>query len=121
MPALPPGLPAARLEYQTSFFRREPSAMSHAYLVGHITVKRQDKWAEYTSQVPGTLAAWGAELVFRGKQVAALAGANPHPDIVVIRFPSVAAVDGWFSSPAYQSLIPLREQAAEVVLLSYQA
>jgi len=57
--------------------------------------------------------------VFRGTQVAALSGENPHADIVVIRFPSVAAVNSWFSSPAYQSLIPLRQQAAEIVLLSY--
>ena len=94
--------------------------MTHAYLVGHITVKRPDKWAEYTRQVPDTLAPWGAELVFRGKQVAVLAGENPHPDIVVIRFPSVAALNQWFSSPAYQALVPLREEAAEVVLLSYE-
>jgi uncharacterized protein (DUF1330 family) len=95
--------------------------MSHAYLVGHVTVRSPAKWADYTRQVPGTLAPWGAELVFRGKQAAALAGQNPHPDIVVIRFPDLAAVNRWFSSPAYQALIPLREEAAEVVLLSYQA
>lgn len=94
--------------------------MSHAYVVGHITVKNPDKWAEYRSQVPSTLAPWGAELVFRGKQIAALAGENPHPDIVVIRFPNAAAVNGWYSSPAYQSLIALRQQAAEMVLLSYE-
>jgi uncharacterized protein (DUF1330 family) len=95
--------------------------MPSAYLVGTITVKDPAKWAEYTRQVPGTLAPWGAELVFRGKQAAVFSGDNPHPDIVVIRFPDVAAVNGWFSSPAYQSLIPLRQQAAEVVLVSYEA
>jgi len=95
--------------------------MGHAYVVGHITVKNPEKWAEYRSQVPATLAPWGAELVFRGTQVAALAGQNPHPDIVVIRFPSVASVEAWYASPAYRSLIPLREQAADVVLLSYQS
>ena len=95
--------------------------MSHAYLIGQVTVKRPEKWAEYTRQVPGTLAPWGAELVFRGKQVAVLAGENAHPDVVVIRFPNVAAVNQWFSSAAYQALIPLREQAAEVVLLSYES
>lgn len=94
--------------------------MSHAYVIGQITIKRPELWAEYTRQVPATLAPCGAELVFRGKQVAVLAGENPHPDVVVIRFPDVAAVNQWFSSPAYQSLIPLREQAAEVVLLSYE-
>lgn len=95
--------------------------MSNAYVVGHITVKNPELWTEYRDQVPATLSSWGGELVFRGKQVAALSGENPHPNIVVIRFPSVAAVNGWFSSPAYQALIPLRQQAAEVVLMSYEA
>ncbi|HET8746489.1 MAG TPA: DUF1330 domain-containing protein, partial [Ramlibacter sp.] len=71
--------------------------MSHAYLVGNITVKSPEKWAEYTRRVPDTLRPWGAELVFRGKQVATFAGANPHADIVVIRFADAAAVNQWFS------------------------
>lgn len=95
--------------------------MSDAYVVGQITVKHPEMWAEYRSRVPATLTPWGGELVFRGKKVATLAGENPHADIVVIRFPSVAAVNGWFGSPAYQALIALRQQAADVVLLSYEA
>lgn len=90
-----------------------------AYVVGHITVKDPAKWAEYRDQVPATLAPWQAELVFRGKQLAVLAGKHPHTDIVVIRFPTVAAVNAWFSSPAYQALVPLRLQAADVDLTSY--
>lgn len=95
--------------------------MNQAYVVGHITVKNPEKWAEYRGQVPGTLAPWGAELVFRGTQVAALAGENPYSDIVVIRFPDIAAVNAWYTSPAYQALIPLRQQAADIALLSYVA
>ncbi len=95
--------------------------MSNAYVIGQITVKNPELWAEYRDQVPATLSPWGGELVFRGKQVAALSGENPHPDIVVIRFPSVAAANSWFSSPAYQALIPLRQQAADVLLTSYEA
>lgn len=95
--------------------------MPHAYLVGTITVKDPRTWAEYTRQVPGTLVPWKAELVFRGKQVAALAGQSPHADIVVIRFPDAEAVDRWHRSPGYQALIPLREQAADVVLACYEA
>jgi uncharacterized protein (DUF1330 family) len=95
--------------------------MSHAYVVGQITVKDPLKWAEYRDQVPATLQPWGAELVFRGRQLAAFAGVNPHADIVVIRFPRGAAAEGWFNSEAYQALIPLRQQAAEVLLTSYEA
>lgn len=94
--------------------------MSTAYVIGHITVKNAEKWAEYRNQVPATLEPWGAELVLRGKRVAILAGEHPHSDIVVIRFPDKDAVNRWYSSPAYQALIPLRQQAAEVVLLSYE-
>lgn len=94
--------------------------MSDAYVIGHITVKDAAKWAEYRSRVPGTLAPWGAELVFRGQHAAVLAGEHAHPDVVVIRFPDAASAAGWHASPAYQALVPLREQAAEVVLLAYE-
>lgn len=95
--------------------------MSAACLIGHITIKDAEKWAAYRSQVPATLEPWGAELVFRGQRVAVLAGEHPHSDVVVIRFPSREAIAGWHSSAAYQALIPLRQQAADVVLLSYEA
>ena len=94
--------------------------MSSAYVVGHITVKNAEKWAEYRSRVPATLEPWGAELVFRGRRVAVLAGEHPHSDIVVIRFPDKGTVEKWHSSGAYQALIPVRQQAAEMVLLSYE-
>jgi len=95
--------------------------MNTAYVVGHLTVTDAEKWAEYRNLVPATLEPWGAELVLRGKRVAMLAGEHPHSDIVVIRFPDKEAVNGWYSSPAYQAIIPLRQQAAEMVLICYEA
>lgn len=62
-----------------------------AYVVGHITVKDPQKWDQYRSAVPATLTPWRAELVFRARQAAALAGELPHADIVVIRFADMAA------------------------------
>ena len=90
-----------------------------ACVIGHITVRDAGKWAQYRAAVPATLAPWGAELLFRGQLAAVLGGGHVHANTVVIRFPDTAAVDGWFNSPAYQALIPLREQAADVVLLSF--
>jgi uncharacterized protein (DUF1330 family) len=95
--------------------------MSHAYVVGHITVKDEALWTQYRNTVPNTLAPWNAELVFRGHQMRALSGECSHADIVVIRFASLADADGWHNSAAYQALIPLRQQAAEVVLTTYEA
>ena len=95
--------------------------MSQAFVVGQMTVKHPEKWAQYRSQVLATLVPFGGELVFRGEQVQSFSGVNPHPDIVVIRFPSLGDAQGWHGSDAYQALIPLRQEAADVVLTTYEA
>ncbi|MCL4758133.1 MAG: DUF1330 domain-containing protein [Rhodocyclaceae bacterium] len=93
--------------------------MSTAYVIGQITVKDPERWAEYRARVPQTLAPWGAELVFRGRLAGVLAGDCPHSDIVVIRFPDRTAIEAWYASPAYQALLPLRRAAADMDLLTY--
>jgi uncharacterized protein (DUF1330 family) len=89
------------------------------YVIGHITVKDMAKWDSYRSRVAATLAPWQAELVFRGETLALLGGEHRHSDTVVIRFPNAESVNGWFNSAAYQVLIPLRMEAAEVDLISF--
>jgi uncharacterized protein (DUF1330 family) len=39
----------------------------------------------------------------------------------VIRFADRPTLQAWYSSDDYQSLIPLREQAADVTIISYDA
>ncbi|MBL4704130.1 MAG: DUF1330 domain-containing protein [Flavobacteriales bacterium] len=95
--------------------------MKSAYVIGNITVIDQDKWSEYCRKVPATLSPWEGELVFRGKQQTVLGGKYQHSNAVVIRFPSIEALNNWFNSNDYQALIPLREQAANVDLISYQS
>ncbi len=90
-----------------------------ACVIGHITVRDEEKWAQYRAQVPATLAPWGAELLFRGQRAAVLSGEHAHTDTVVIRFPDMAAVDGWYQSAAYQALVPLRQQAADLDLVVF--
>jgi uncharacterized protein (DUF1330 family) len=60
-------------------------------------------------------------VVLRGRRVALLAGDHAHSDTVVIRFPDTQAVSGWYGSTEYQALLPLREEAAEMVLICYEA
>lgn len=96
------------------------SESAAAYAIGHIRVKDAAKWAEYRDKVPATLAPWGGELVFRGKLLAVLGGEHRHTDTVVLKFPSAEALTAWHGSTAYQALIPLREQAADVVLLGFE-
>ena len=92
-----------------------------AYVIGHITVKDPERWQRYREHVPATLAAWGGEVIMRGRRVALLAGQHAHSDTVVIRFPDTGTVSAWYGSPEYQALIPLREEAADMVLICYEA
>lgn len=92
-----------------------------AYVIGHITIKDPEKWMEYRAKVSATLAQWGGEVILWGRRVAVLSGEHPYTDSVVIRFLDAEAITGWYGSPAYQALIPLREQAAEMILIGYES
>lgn len=91
-----------------------------AYVIGHITVKNPERWAEYQSRVPATLIEWGGELVLRGVRRTVWDGEHPHTDTVVLRFASLDAATRWHESPVYQALIPLRHQAADVELILFE-
>ncbi|MBA2722319.1 MAG: DUF1330 domain-containing protein [Methylibium sp.] len=91
-----------------------------AFVIGSIRIKDADKWAQYHASVPATLAIWQGEILLRGRRARLLSGDTSHTDTVVIRFPDAAAAEGWYRSAAYAALIPLREEAAEVLLVSYE-
>lgn len=92
-----------------------------AYLIGHITVRDAAHWEQYRNRVPATLNDWGGELLFRGRLASTLSGEQPYAETVVLRFPDLASIDGWHQSADYQSLIPIRQAAADVLLASYEA
>ena len=91
-----------------------------AYVIGNITVQDPAKWAEYRSLVPETLVPWDGELVLRGTRAKVLSGQYRHTDTVVIRFPNADSATDWHNSPAYQALVPLRTQAADVELVTFE-
>ncbi len=91
-----------------------------AYLVGQMTVKDPELWKQYVAGVARSLEPFGAQIVFRGQRGAVLAGDQPHDRAVVVRFRDHETLLGWFRSPAYQGLIPLRTRAADMVLVSYE-
>lgn len=110
----PPNLPSITSNTSNADARPGP-----AYAIGHITIKLPEQWRDYCSKVPATLAPWRGEVVLRGRRLAVFNGLHDHTDTVVLRFPDAAAVAGWHASPAYQALIPLRDAAAEVVLVAF--
>ena len=90
-----------------------------AYLVGHISIKDPDLWQIYIAGVQKSLAPFDADLIFRGQRAAILAGEHAHNQCVVIKFTSQTALQQWYHSDTYQDLIPTRDKAADVVIISY--
>ncbi len=61
----------------------------------------------------------GVKVIFRGQRSGVLTGEHRYTDTVVIQFPDQDALRVWYASEAYQALITLRNEAAEMVLVSY--
>jgi len=92
-----------------------------AYLIGQIKVKNEDLWQEYVTGVRESLAPFEAKTLFRGKLLEVLAGQHDKDLVVVIEFSDQTVLNDWFASEKYQSLIPLRDEAANVVITTYKA
>ena len=92
-----------------------------SFLVGHITVKDDELWQKYVSGVRESLLPFDSKVIFRGKLASVLAGKHDHDLVVVIEFPDQSTLDNWYSSEKYQALIPLRDKAANVVIMAYEA
>lgn len=90
-----------------------------AYLIGHITVRDPEAWSQYVDGVRFSLLPYDAEVLFRGRRSEILAGSHDHELTVVIRFADQDTLRSWFLSDTYQALIPLRDRAADVSIISY--
>ena len=97
--------------------KRARAADISACVIGHYKVKDKEKWDEYRGKVPPTLVPWGGEVIFRGRLVKVLSGQHAYADSVILQFPDAKSASGWYNSPAYQALIPIREQAADMLLV----
>jgi uncharacterized protein (DUF1330 family) len=79
-----------------------------AYAIVQETVNDQKMFDEYRKDVVATLAEYGGRFVVRGGHLTVVEGEWPHKRTVVLEFPSREAAEGWYQSPAYQKLLPLR-------------
>lgn len=91
-----------------------------AFFVATSRIKDPQKFAEYGAAVGATIAAFKGQLVIRGKAVDVLAGACNQQAVGVVRFADMETLKAWYASPDYQALIPLRDEAVEMTLVTYQ-
>jgi uncharacterized protein (DUF1330 family) len=91
-------------------------ATAPGYIIVEVEVTDPAAMQEYVDKVGPTLAAYNAKLLVRG-MATAKEGAIPVGMSIVVEFPSLADAEGWYGSPAYAEIIPLRQRAANTRLL----
>lgn len=79
-----------------------------AYISVNFTPLDQAKLQQYVAAVPATLAKYGGEFLVKGK-FEKLSGDTDYEMQVILAFPSKEQAAGWYGSPDYQALIPLRD------------
>lgn len=86
-----------------------------AYMSATITVRDPEAFQRYADQARPTIAAHGGAPVVIGKVAGTLTGTVGHNFAALFRFDDTATLQGWYDSPEYQALVPLRDAAADVV------
>ena len=85
------------------------------YVFVNVDVTNPDGYREYAALA--TIAAHGGRYLARGGSVDVLEGDFAAKRVVILEFASAAAARGWYHSPEYQAIKPLREQNAHSQLL----
>jgi len=83
-----------------------------AYLVAEIEVTNPEAYKLYTDRTPAVIAAHGGRFVVRGGAVETKEGAAPKGRVVIIEFADMAAARGFYDSPGYREILPLRLAAS---------
>ena len=90
-----------------------------AYAVAHLrNVVMGDDVVTYLGAIDATLAPFRGRLVLHGGEVEVLEG-HWSGDLVMIEFPDRTSAKAWYTSDAYQAILPLRRENAdgEVILI----
>jgi len=85
------------------------------YALAQIKVTDEEAYKAYTAKTPEVVAAHGGRFIVRGGDVWPVEGDAPEPGVrfVLLQFPDKAAFDGFYNSPAYQEILPIRLQYSE--------
>jgi uncharacterized protein (DUF1330 family) len=88
-----------------------------AYVIVQVEVHDQRPYDAYRKEVMPTIEAYGGRFLVRGGSITKMEGDWPYARTVVIEFPSRADAEGWYRSPAYQKILPLRHKASKANLI----
>jgi len=91
-----------------------------AYVIGEIEVTDPASYDDYRKQVAATVEQHGGRFIVRGGKVEPLEGGWSPKRLVVLEFPSMQKLLGWYRSAEYAPLIKLRQKASRGKLIAIE-
>jgi haloalkane dehalogenase len=82
-----------------------------AFFIAHVEIRDREAFREYERGVLRTIKPFKGWVLAAGPAERA-DGAEPRNHNVIIRFPTLEQAKAWWSSPAYQEIIPIRHEHA---------
>jgi uncharacterized protein (DUF1330 family) len=89
-----------------------------AYLFLEIEWHDQNKAKEYRDKLGPTLDKYGARTLYAGPPQVMEGGWNP-PRVVLIEFPTMDALRGWYASEEYAPLVQVRKQGSTTKMIAF--
>jgi uncharacterized protein (DUF1330 family) len=91
-----------------------------AYVIADIDVTDPGGYEAYRKRVPSTIVAHGGRFLTRGGALEVLEGSWSPKRLVIVEFPSMAALRSWYDSLEYRPLIELRNRFARSSLIAVE-
>jgi uncharacterized protein (DUF1330 family) len=87
---------------------REQTMSTSAYAIAYLrNVDFGEAIIDYLSVIDTTLAPFGGRFLVHGGEVEGIEG-EWDGSVIIIEFPDHESARGWYDSPAYQAILPLR-------------
>ena len=91
-----------------------------AYLIAEIRVTDAAGYEEYRNRISAVIAYHGGKYLVRGGKTELLEGADDPGRIVLLEFPSLKKLEGFFNSSDFTALKELRQRSATSRILAVE-
>jgi len=88
-----------------------------AYYIGEHKITNAKVFEEYLAKVMPMIERFGGRYLTRAGTHQVLEGDWKPNRVVIVEFPDMASIEGWYRAPEYQPLIALRQTAATDVMI----
>ncbi len=88
-----------------------------AYVIAQVDINDPERYQDYITMVPATVAQFGGRFIARGGNAEVLEGDKPLPQrLVIMEFPSRERAQAWWASEEYRDAKALRQATSNGTL-----